>query len=409
MHNLDRTQLEFGQETEFGHEFGETEQFLGSILGALTGGELEVPLQESQELELASELLEVTNEQELEQFLGNVFSSVGDSVGQFVRSDTGRALGGILKGAARQALPVVGRAVGDWVRPGGGAAGARLAQQAGSLLGLELEGLSPQDQEFEAARQFVRFASAATKHATAAPRNVAPQTAARAAAVAAAQHHAPGLARALATGARTVATPTVASHAQAAAAHARAAAAHAARAATRPTPARPTAGGFARPGISPAARPTGATFARPGISPATRAWAHPGPGVRTQPGRTARTAAFVRPPTAATGAAIPGRPQYAGYRHRGYPRYRGYPWYRSYGTPGYTPPAPAPTYAAAPTYTTGPVRPWSWPAAAPAPAAYVPPPTYAAPPAYGGNGVQPQRGMAGRWERRGNVLVIFGA
>jgi hypothetical protein len=389
MHNLDRTQLEFGQETEFGHEFGETEQFLGSILGALTGGELEIPLQESQELELASELLEVTNEQELEQFLGNVFSSVGDSVGKFIRSDTGRALGGILKGAARQALPVVGRAVGDWVRPGGGAAGARLAQQAGSLLGLELEGLSPQDQEFEAARQFVRFASAATKHATAAPRNVAPQTAARAAAVAAAQHHAPGLARALATSvAPTAARPTVAAHAQAAAAHARAAAAHAARAATRPAAARPTPGAFARP-IPPLAP-----------RPPVRTWQYQRPGVFAQPGRPTSPATFVRPPAARTGAGIPGHPQY-----RGYPWYRRYPRYRSYGTPGYTP--------SAPTYATGPARTWSQPTAAPAPAAYAAPPTYAptsfAAAPVGGNGWQPQRGIAGRWERRGDVLVIYGA
>src|SRR4029077_13938322 len=171
----------------------------------------------------------------------------------------------------------VGRAVGDWVRPGGGAAGARLAQQAGSLLGLELEGLSPQDQEFEAARQFVRFASAATKHAAAAPRNVAPQTAARAAAVAAAQHHAPGLARALVTGVAPTATrPTVAAHAQAAAAHARAAAAHAARAATRPAGARPAAGGFARP-ISPLAP-------RRSITPGQ----HYRPGAFAWPGQPAR-------------------------------------------------------------------------------------------------------------------------
>src|SRR5690242_2469341 len=175
MHNLDRTQLEFEQEGyELGHEqeYGENEGFLGDILGAITGGELEVPLHESQEMELASELLEVNSEAELEQFLGNVFTTVGNAAGQFVRSDTGRALGGILKDAARQALPVVGRAVGDYVSPGSGDQGARIAQAAGSLLGLELEGLSPPDQEFEAARQFVRFASAATQHAAAAPRNV---------------------------------------------------------------------------------------------------------------------------------------------------------------------------------------------------------------------------------------------
>src|SRR5438132_542948 len=48
----------------------ELEQFLGGILGSLF--ELESPLSESQEIELASELLEINNEQELEQFLGNI-------------------------------------------------------------------------------------------------------------------------------------------------------------------------------------------------------------------------------------------------------------------------------------------------------------------------------------------------
>src|ERR1700739_4418547 len=62
-------------------------------------GELSVPLSETQELELASELLEVASEQELEQFLGDVFHGVGNALGQFVRSDTAQALGAVLKDA----------------------------------------------------------------------------------------------------------------------------------------------------------------------------------------------------------------------------------------------------------------------------------------------------------------------
>src|SRR4051812_24957577 len=76
------------------------------------------PFGEMQELQLASELLEISNEAELEQFLGNILSAVGGAARQFARSDTGQALGGILKDAARQALPVVGQAVGKWVSPG---------------------------------------------------------------------------------------------------------------------------------------------------------------------------------------------------------------------------------------------------------------------------------------------------
>jgi hypothetical protein len=159
-------------------------------------GELEVPLSETQELELASELLEVSSEQELEQFLGNVFHAVGNALGQFVRSDTGQALGGILKDAAKKALPVVGRAIGERIAPGqGGEWGGQLAQAAGATLGLELEGLSAQDQEFEAARQFVRLAGAAANQAVLAPPASSPDETARHAAAAAAERFAPGLAQ----------------------------------------------------------------------------------------------------------------------------------------------------------------------------------------------------------------------
>jgi hypothetical protein len=198
MHDIDRTQLELEQE---GYELEyeqEHEQFVGGIVGGVSGGGGTAPLHEAQEMELAVELLEAANEHDFEQFLGDVFSSVGNSVGRLVRSDTGQALGGILKDAARQALPVVGRAVGERIAPGrGGEWGGRIAEAAGSLLGLELEGLSPQDQEFEAARQFVRFASAAAEHAALAPPTLSPQTVAHAAATAAAHRFAPGLAHEL--------------------------------------------------------------------------------------------------------------------------------------------------------------------------------------------------------------------
>ena len=174
------------------HDIGQTmldeAEFEGGEVGA------EGPLTETQEFELANELLEVTNEQELEQFLDDVLRTVGGAVGQFVRSDTGQALGAILKDAARQALPIVGRAVGQWVSPQqGGDIGADLATRAGQVLGLELEGLSAEDAEFEAARQFVRFASDAARHACIAPPGAPGAPAALAAAEKAARVHAPGL------------------------------------------------------------------------------------------------------------------------------------------------------------------------------------------------------------------------
>lgn len=143
---------------------------------------------EAEEMELASRLLEITDEGELDQFLGDLFKGAGRAIGQFVRSPVGDALGRVLKNAARQALPIVGTAL-------GGPAGGAVAAQAGRLLGLELEGLSPEDQEFETARQFVQFAGAAAYNAAQAGPDVSPQAAARAAVMAAARQYAPGLLR----------------------------------------------------------------------------------------------------------------------------------------------------------------------------------------------------------------------
>jgi hypothetical protein len=210
MHDIGRTQLEFGGHGEFGelsegNEFGEFGEF-GEVGEATEFGEFgetgefaemgedESPLSEIQEIQLTSELLEVSSEDELEQFLGNLIGTVGNAIGRFARSDTGQALGGILKSAAKQALPVVGQAVGQWVSPGqGGDWGARAGRAAGDLLGLELEGLSQEDREFETARQFVRFASRASRQALLAPQGTDPRAAARAAAASAARVYAPGL------------------------------------------------------------------------------------------------------------------------------------------------------------------------------------------------------------------------
>jgi hypothetical protein len=179
MHDIDSTRLEL----EAPAESASYAEFAGAAS----------PFGEMQEIELASELLEIGSELELEQFLGNVLNAVGGAARQFARSPTGQALGGILKDAARQALPIAGNAVGQWVSPGGGAVGAQLATQAGKLLGPELEGLSAEDREFEVARQFVRFAGAAGQAACQMPPHVVPQDAARSGAISAAQTFAPGL------------------------------------------------------------------------------------------------------------------------------------------------------------------------------------------------------------------------
>lgn len=145
-------------------------------------------------MELASELLEITSETELDRFLGGLIERAGRTIGKFVSSPEGQAIGGILKGAAKQVLPGIGSAVGGYF---GGATGAIFGGDAasapGRAFGLELEGLSSEDREFEIARRYVSFAGEAVKNLGLAPSSLDPRTAADAAAVAAAKTHAPGL------------------------------------------------------------------------------------------------------------------------------------------------------------------------------------------------------------------------
>ena len=162
----------------------------------MLGGEVTSPLNEGQEIELTSELLGITNEQELEQFLGGLFNKVAKGVGSFIRSPVGRALGGVLKGVAKKALPVVGGALGSMVAPGiGTALGSKLGSMASGLFEVELEGLPAEQAEFEVARRFVRLASCAARQAaTARPRpGINPLRVARAAVARAARANAPGL------------------------------------------------------------------------------------------------------------------------------------------------------------------------------------------------------------------------
>jgi hypothetical protein len=171
----------------------ELEIFEGEPLEWSGGGRVGV-LTEIDEMELASQLLEVRDEQELDQFLGGLIRKVGGAIGKVVRSPIGRAIGGALRGVVKTALPIAGGALGTFVGgPLGTALGSGLASAAGRALGLELEGLSPEDREFEAARQFVRFAGEAVKNA-AMSSSPDPVAASRAAVAAAARRFAPGLA-----------------------------------------------------------------------------------------------------------------------------------------------------------------------------------------------------------------------
>jgi hypothetical protein len=143
--------------------------------GQPSGTEKEVPFygeimdteesfNEVTEMELASELLSLNSEQELDYFLDDLFKTAVGAVSSLVGSPIGNKLKGMLKGAAKKVLPSLGTAAGTFFGgPVGGAIGGTIAKGLSSLFGLELEGLSPEDKDFEMAKAFVRLAGNAAK------------------------------------------------------------------------------------------------------------------------------------------------------------------------------------------------------------------------------------------------------
>jgi hypothetical protein len=204
MHDIDRTQREFLGELagEQGHETGH-EVFEFQETGNQEGQwetesheVMEGPFNEVQQMELASELLEIQTEAELDQFLGKLIKGATRAVGSFARSSVGKALGGALKGLAKTALPIAGKALGTaFGGPLGGMVGGKLGNLASGLFETELEGLSQEDREFEVAKQFVRLAGAAAQTAVRSPQTANPVAAAQAALTQAARTYAPGLLR----------------------------------------------------------------------------------------------------------------------------------------------------------------------------------------------------------------------
>lgn len=196
MHDIDRTQMEYSPEMETyeGEQFEYAEGEWEGETGVFS---------EAEAMELAAELLGVSSEGELDQFLGGLIKKAGSALGKFVKSPVGQQLGGLLKGAAKKTLPMIGSAVGGYFGgPSGARMGSQVASTAGRIFGLELEGLSQEDQEFEAAKSFVRFAGEAVKNAALASPGANPRAIAQSAATAAARQFAPGLIGGAAAGGR---------------------------------------------------------------------------------------------------------------------------------------------------------------------------------------------------------------
>jgi hypothetical protein len=192
-HDLDRTVLETGYPAAFEPP---------------DEADPDAALSPAEELELASELLEVGSDEELEQFLGDLIGRAAHAVSNFARSATGRSLGHMLVSAIKNIEPYASKALDTWIASrgqggGGGADGVaadaaegaegQLPPDIGRLLGLDLEGLSPEDREFEVSRQLVRLAASAAQQASLAPPQADPDAVARQALTAAASDFAPGM------------------------------------------------------------------------------------------------------------------------------------------------------------------------------------------------------------------------
>lgn len=158
--------------------------------------ELENPLSEAEEMELAMELLSVSNEDEWEQFLGKLFKGIGrglKKVGSFVGKRLLSPLGGALKALAKTALPFVGGALGSLIPiPGVGTAiGTALGSAVSKALELESSGRDLEDAELDVARRFVRIAASAAQRAAAAPASVESEVVVRQALLDAVRAHLP--------------------------------------------------------------------------------------------------------------------------------------------------------------------------------------------------------------------------
>jgi hypothetical protein len=162
MHDIDRTPAGYGHETEnFSypeHEYGMNES----------------------ENEATSALMGINSEEEFEYFLGDLLGKAAQAVGGFLTSQTGQSLGSLLKGAARQILPVVSQALGGEME--------YEDSEGGNYSEAEWE-----EREWEAANTFVKLVNEAAQIAAQEPPNADPDAVANKAVAQAAQVHAPAL------------------------------------------------------------------------------------------------------------------------------------------------------------------------------------------------------------------------
>jgi hypothetical protein len=154
--------------------------------GAANGGSVapfmpRSPFSDAEERKFASDLLEVTNEAELEQALGGLFKTASKGI-EPAGSKVNGPVEGLLKAVAKKALPSVKAAVGaSFGAPERDATAGKLGSLVNQALRAKVAGMTAADPDlekcrrlFEKYRQFVRLAGKATRAAATAPAGVAP-------------------------------------------------------------------------------------------------------------------------------------------------------------------------------------------------------------------------------------------
>ena len=182
------------RELELGLEWGEAElPGLGEVNGELG---FESLLSEAEEIELAAELLSLSSEDELDQFLGKFFKRIGSGLkkaGRFIGKRVLPVLGKGLKTLAKVALPIVGKVAGSFIPiPGVGTAiGGAIGTAVSNALELEFSGVSAEEAEMDMARRFVQLAATAAQRAALSSPDIDAETVVNEAIVVAARKHLP--------------------------------------------------------------------------------------------------------------------------------------------------------------------------------------------------------------------------
>ena len=175
-------------------EWGEAEvPSLGEGYGEVG---FESPLSEAEEIELATELLSISSEEEMDQFLGKLFRGIGrglKKVGRFIGKKVLPVLGKGLKGLAKAALPIAGKVLGSFIPiPGVGTAiGGAIGTAVSKALKLEFSGVNAEEADLEMARRFVRMAATATQQAAMSSPDIDAEIVVNEAIVSAARKHLP--------------------------------------------------------------------------------------------------------------------------------------------------------------------------------------------------------------------------